>query len=231
MASPIQTFNDNIRPAHLMLHIYSLLYTEDTLIDSGEMVEALRVLVKASIDEDLLLVYNEIFLGLVREGAAIPRSSLRRGTLAHLLRQAVVVSCTGLDTYLPALLRFNLPVVIQAVGRDFMPRDDKEIKDYFKSLTFSLDELLRLLDDPNPEQYISNKILGLTNFSYLSSRKGVQVTGRLLGVPQPWEQIARHLGREPADLMSVLDDTVKRRNDIILIEVRKKPVGVSRKYL
>jgi hypothetical protein len=105
--------------------------------------------------------------------------------------------------------------VIQAVGRDFMPRDDKEIKDYFKSLTFSLDELLRLLDDPNPEQYISNKILGLTNFSYLSSRKGVQVTGRLLGVPQPWEQIARHLGREPADLMSVLDDTVKRRNDII----------------
>jgi hypothetical protein len=215
MTSPIQTFKDNIRPANLMLQVYSLLNTDDQLVSDGEMIDALRDMVQATIEEDLLLVYNEIFLGLVREAANIPRSTLRRGTLAHLLRQAVVASCTGLDTYLPALLRTNLPVVIRAVGRDFIPKDDGGVREYFQDLTFKLDELLRLLDDPNVSDYISNKILNLTNFAYLSSHKGVHVTVRLLGVNKPWEQIANHLGRDKKELMSVLNETVRRRNDII----------------
>ena len=103
----------------------------------------------------------------------MPRSTLKRSTLAHLLRQAVVASCTGLDTYLPAMLRANLPVMIRAVGRDFVPRDDNAIRDYLGDLSFSLDETLRLIDDPNAAEYISQKILGLANFSYLSSRTGV----------------------------------------------------------
>jgi hypothetical protein len=216
MASPIQTFKDNIRPANLMLQVYSLLDADDDhLTYEGDTVNALRVVIQASQEEELLLIYNEIFLGLVRERAAIPRSILRRGSLTHLLRQAVVASCTGLDSFLPSLLRTNLPLVIQASGRDFVPRDEKEIKEYFRNLTFSIDEMLRLLDDPNPEQYISNKILGLTDFSYLSSQKGIHITGRLLGINQPWENIAHQLGRDQEDLKSVLDGTVKRRNDII----------------
>lgn len=215
MPSPIQTFKDNIRPANLMLQVYSLLDTNDHIGSEEEMIKALRAIVQAEATEELLLVYNELFLGLVRERAQLPPSTLRRASLNHLLRQAVVVSCTGLDTYLPALLRTNLPLVIQAVGRDFVPRDEKEIKEYFKNLTFSLDETLRLLDDPSPEQYISNKILGLTNFAYLSSSKGVHIVGRLLSLMQPWEQIAQHLGRDSKGLMKVVDDTVKRRNDIV----------------
>jgi len=215
MTSPIQTFKDNVRPAKLMLQVYSLLDTNDHIESEGELVNTLREIVQASADEELLLVYNEIFLGLVREGAEIPKATLRRGTLVHLLRQAVVASCTGLDTYLPALLRTNLPLVIQAIGRDFVPRDDNGVGEYLKGLTFSLDETMRLLDDPNAADYISNKILGLTNFSYLSSRKGVHVTARLLGLPKPWEQVANHLSHDRKELMNVLDETVRRRNDII----------------
>ena len=215
MASPIKTFNDNIRPAELMLKIYSLLDTNDNVVSDGETIEALRQLVKANIDEDLLLVYNEIFLGLVREGAAVLPSTLKKATLTHLLRQAVVASCTGLDTYLPALLRANLPTVIQALGRDFLPKDDPGVDDYFEGLTFSLDEILRLLDDPLASEYITNKILGLTKFAYLSTHKGVHITGSLLGVHKPWQQISDHLARDRKELMSILNETVRRRNDIV----------------
>lgn len=215
MPSPRQTFEDNIRPAELLLRVYRLLDTNDQLQTDGQLVESLRSVVKASKDEDLLVVYNELFLGLVREGAQVPRSTLRRSTLCHLLRQAVVASCTGLDTYLPALLRANLPVVIRAVGRDFVPREDSGVSEYLKDLTFSLDETLRLIDDPNAAEFISNRILGLANFSYLSSRKGVHVVGRLLGLTKPWEQIAAHLGRDRKDLMNTLDEAVRRRNDIV----------------
>lgn len=215
MPSPRQTFEDNIRPAELLLRVYRLLDTNDHLETDGYLVEALRTVVKANKDEDLLVVYNELFLGLVREGAQVPRSTLRRSTLCHLLRQAVVASCTGLDTYLPALLRTNLPVVIRAVGRDFVPRDDQGINEYLQALTFSLDETLRLIGDPNSAEFISNRILGLANYSYLSSRKGVHIVGKLLGLAKPWDQMALHLGREKKDLMSTLDEAVRRRNDIV----------------
>ena len=84
MTSPIQTFKENIRPAKLLLQVYSLLDTNDNIVSDGDLVEILRGVVQANTEEELLLVYNEIFLGLVRQGAEIPRASLRRGTLAHL---------------------------------------------------------------------------------------------------------------------------------------------------
>jgi len=71
------------------------------------------------------------------------------------------------------------------------------------------------LGDANAPEYISNKLLGLANFKYLSSRKGVHVVGALLGLSKPWPQIAEHLGRDKKALMQMLDDAVKRRNDIV----------------
>jgi hypothetical protein len=199
----------------LLLHVYRLFDARDEVRTEGELLDALRDVVEASREEDLMLIYNEIFLGLVRERAQLPRSTFRRVTLCHLLRQAVVASCTALETYLPALLRANLPLIIRVRGRDFIPHGDNTLKQYFSDLTFSLDEILRLLGDENAPEYISNKLLGLANFKYLSSRKGIHVVGALLGLSSPWNQIAEHLGRDKKALMQVLDDAVKRRNDIV----------------
>lgn len=213
--SPRQTFEDNMRPAQLLLRVYRLLDSNDNILTDGDLVTTLRGVVQAPVDEELMLIYNEIFVGLVRERAQMPRSTLRQATLCHLLRQAVVASCTALETYLPALLRTNLPVIIRARGRDFIPHGDADIQSYFSDLQFSLDETLRLLADENAAEYISSKILGLANFKYLSSRKGIAVVGILLGLAKPWDEIANQLAREKKDLMNILDDTVRRRNDIV----------------
>jgi len=217
MLSPRQTFEDNMRPAELLLRVYRLLDSNDEIRTDGELLNALRDIVHASTNEDLILIYNELFLGLVRERAQLPRSTLRQTTLCHLLRQAVVASCTALETYLPTLLRANLPVMIRVRGRDFAPRGDQTFRDHFADLQFSLDETLRLLGDENAPEYISSKILGLSNFKYLSSRKGIHVVGVLLGLsePKPWDAIAAHLNRDRKELMNTLEDTVRRRNDIV----------------
>ncbi len=213
--SPKQTFEDNMRPANLLLHVYRLLDCKDDILTEGELITTLRGVVQAAAEEELMVMYNEIFLGLVRERAQIPRSTLRHSTLCHLLRQAVVASCTALETYLPAMLRANLPVMIRARGRDFISPGDQTVQDYFADLQFSLDETLRLLADENAPEYISSKILSLANFSYLSSRKGVHVAGVLLGLAKPWDEIAEHLNRDKKELMNTLEDTVRRRNDIV----------------
>ena len=213
--SPRQTFEDNMRPAVLLLRVYRLLDSNDNILTEGGLLDALREITQAPADEDLMLIYNELFLGLVRERAQLPRSTLRQATLCHLLRQAVVASCTALETYLPALLRANLPMVLRARGRDFYPRDDKVLKGFFSDLRFSLDDTLRLIADENAAEYISSKIVGFVNFKYLSGERGVHVVGALLGVAVPWDEIAMCLNRNREELTKPLNNTVKRRNDIV----------------
>jgi len=193
LPSPRQTFDDNMRPTQFLLSVYRLLDSNDQILTDGEKVAALRRVVEATDEEDVMLFYNEIFLGLVRESAQLPRSQLRRGALSNLLRQAVVVACTALETYLPAVLRTNLPLMIKARKREFVPRGDVELTTQFKLLTFSLDEGLRIMAEANPEEFISTKILGQINYSYLSGSRGVAVTGKLLGISNPWHSIAKRL--------------------------------------
>ena len=213
---PRQAFQDNMRPTQLLLRVYRLLETDEGRMSGGELVSALRELIQVPAEEDLIVIYNEIFLGLVRERAQIPRSTLRRVTLCHMLRQAVVASCTALETYLLAVLHANMPVMIRARGRDFVPRNDPVVKNFFSSQTSSLDDMLRLLDDvPHGPAFIADQIVGFMQFKYLTKAKGVHVTGALLGIADPWSQIARHLNRDEQELRRTLNSTVNRRNDIV----------------
>jgi len=213
MLSPRQAFEDNIRPAELLLRVYRLLECE-TIHTDGDLVKSLRTTIHAEADEELMLIYNEIFLGIIRERANIPMSALKRSALRNLLRQSVVVACTALDTYLPALLRTNFPMVIQVRGREFIP-PERELQDYFKDLKFDLSDTLRLLGDPDAPLYIANKVLSFMSFKYLSSKKGIQTVGSLLAINRPWEQIAAKLQRDQRDLTRIIEETAQRRNDIV----------------
>lgn len=93
--------------------------------------------------------------------------------------------------------------------------------DQFKNLTFSLTEVVRILADPDP-LFIANKMINFVNFSYLSGIRGIHVTGALLGIENPWSQIAQNLQRNEKDLKKTVNDTVNRRNDIVHRADREK---------
>ena len=95
-----------------------------------------------------------------------------------------------------------------------MPKKDDEIKNQFKNLTFALDEVVRILADPDP-LFVANKMISSLNFSYLSGKRGIHVTGALLALDNPWGLIAKQLGRAEDEIKKTLDSTVKRRNDIV----------------
>jgi len=213
MLSPRHIFEDNIRPADLLLKVFRLLEHDVPNTEEG-MLRTLRELVKAEQDEGLMVIYNEVFLGLIRERAEVPPSSIKRSALCNLLRQSVVTASTALETYLPILLRQTLPEVIQLRGRDFVPRGDESFKNQFKDLTFDLEEATRILIDPDP-LFVANKMISSLNFSYLNGRRGIHIAGVLLALDNPWQQIAAQLGRDESEVKKTLDATVKRRNDIV----------------
>jgi len=213
MLSPRQIFEDNIRPADLLLKVFRLL-EHDALNTEATLLKSLREIVNAEDGEGLLVIYNEIFLGLIRERAEVPPASIKRSALCNLLRQSVVTASTALETYLPILLRENLPEVIRLRGRDFVPKNDEAFKNQFKDLKFDLDEAVRILIVPDP-LFIANKMISSLNFNYLNGRRGIHITGALLALENPWEQIAQQLGRDENEIKKTLDATVKRRNDIV----------------
>jgi hypothetical protein len=219
MLSPRQMFEDNIRPAELLLKVFRLL-EHDAPNTETEIHNSLRDIVRADKDEEFTIIYNEIFLGLIRERAGVDRASIKRSALCNLLRQATVTACTALETYLPALLRNNLPEVIKLKKRSFVPKD-KETAEQFKNLTFSLDECVRILVDQDP-LVVANKMISFVNFTYLSGKRGIHVTGALLGIDNPWKLIAEQLQRNEDELRKVLEDTVNRRNDIVHRADREK---------
>src|ERR1019366_9844445 len=213
MLTPRQIFEDNIRPADLLLKVFRLL-DHDALNTEESLLRSLRDLVKAEKDESLLVISNGIFLGLIRELAEVPPAAIKHSALCILLRQAVVSASTALETYLPILLRDNLPEVIRLRGRDFVPRNDEPFKTQFKELKFDLDEAVRILVAPDP-LFVANKMISSLNFTYLNGRRGIHIAGVLLALDSPWQQIAKQLGRDENEIKKTLDSTVKRRNDIV----------------
>ena len=61
MPSPRQTFEDNIRPAQLLLHVYRLFDTNNTTYDYDGLAKELKGIVGAQEDEYVQIIINEIF--------------------------------------------------------------------------------------------------------------------------------------------------------------------------
>ena len=74
---------------------------------------------------------------------------------------------------------------------------------------------MRILADPDP-LFIANKMISFVNFSYLSGVRGIHVTGSLLGIDNPWDQIAKRLHRNEEDLKTIVKrDGQPPVNDIV----------------
>lgn len=212
MLSPRHIFEDNIRPADLLLKVYRLLEHDTPNTEEG-VLRTLRELVNAEQDEGLLVIYNEVFLGLIRERAEIAPKLIRKNALCNLLRQAVVIACTGLETYLPAVMNTHFEELIKIKGRSFLKVKDKELFGHLSAIRFDLPDALRLLADPDT-LFVANKVR-LYLETNLSGRRGVHVVGVMFGVDDPWAEIGAKLSRKPAELCKLVEDTVSRRNDIV----------------
>jgi hypothetical protein len=211
--TPREVFEDTFRIAELLIQLYRLL-ENDHLETEGERVEAIRRLLRCSPDEQIQVLANEVFLGCIRENANIPPSRLKKQSLEHLLRQAVVSACTAYETYLSALLKEHLLTAITVRQSEAFPTDP-QVAEYFKDLRLEMQEAFRLLNREDAILFLCNKILTYVQKNNLGSVRGLKTVGLLLGLPDPWNTLAAHLKRERKDLTSTISGAIERRNAIV----------------
>ena len=183
MLSPRQIFEDNIRPADLLLKVFRLLEHDALNTEEGTAAVASRT-GESGEGRKPAGHLQRIFLGLIRELAEVPPQSIKRSALCNLLRQAVVTASTALETYLPILLQRQSARSDSASRTRFCAQGTtRSSRTSSRTLTFDLDEAVRILVDPDP-LFVANKMISSLNFSYLSGKRGIHVTGVLLGARQ-----------------------------------------------
>jgi len=215
MTGARQFFEETFRPAKLLLDVYRLLENEGIQTE-GDWIHKLRALVGAGEEEELLLIWNGVFLGLVMEAAAVHKAALKPEVLKNLLRQAVVSACTAMESYLQVLLDQELTGIIRIRGLEMYPKGDKEVVEYFRDFNVGLEGALRLIaGDSDPYAALARNLLGYFKYKNLGSDKAVKTAGVMLGLDAPWKRIAQHLERDEVDLVNGIRTTFKRRNDIV----------------
>ncbi len=211
--TPRQIFDDSFRIAELLIHVYRLLENEGVKTE-GAMLSALRKVFGWDQDEQIQLIANAVFLGCIRESAGVPGGALRPQSLHNLLRQAVVSGCTAYETYLSTLLAEHLLTVIEVRQHEFFPTDPETVK-YFEGLSLGINEAFRLLNQEDRALFLRNKIVTFVQKKNLGSVAGLKTVGLLLGIDDPWQQLAQHLHREKKEITTMVKAAIDRRNDIV----------------
>ena len=126
--------------------------------------------------------------------------------LDFLLRQAVVVSCSALESFVWDILRENALTVIKARGR----KADQSLKD----ITLTLDDYLSLEDYTDPDERLKEIILKRFERGTLYDSAKIDEVMKILNVRDFWPEVKNHTGLDAATIRSQTSDLILRRNQI-----------------
>jgi hypothetical protein len=126
--------------------------------------------------------------------------------LDFLLRQAVVVSCSALESFIWDILRENALTVIKAKGRN--------ADDSLKNITLTLDDYLSLENYTDSDERLKEVILKRFERGTLYDAAKIDEVMKILTVPDLWKDVTAHTGLPTATIRSQLTDLILRRNQI-----------------
>jgi hypothetical protein len=215
--NPRDTFEVHFRSAEVLVRVYRLLESDNGPSQDHELLARARGLLECKDDEDLILLFNQLFVGIVRERADLKQKFFGRDNLDLLLRQAVVAGCSALDVFVPSLLEAYLPRLVRIRQRNFIPNDG-DVKNLFRDFRVKLEDIWPLVEEESTNErwnMVTRRVLDYCKDRTLSNDSGIAASMALLGVERPWAQIAERAGEKEQTLRERLKRVVGRRNDIV----------------
>jgi RiboL-PSP-HEPN len=215
--NPRDTFEAHFRSADVLVRVYRLLESDNGPSQDHELLTRARGLLECGDDEELILLFNQLFVGIVRERADLRQRFFGRDNLDLLLRQAVVAGCSALDVFVPSLLESYLPKMVLVRQRNFIP-NDKNVKDFFRDFRFKLEDAWPLVEEESANErwnMMARRVLDYCKTKTLSNDQGIAASMALIGVEEPWAKIAERAGEKELTLRERLRRVVTRRNDIV----------------
>jgi hypothetical protein len=179
-------------------------------LQEGRLDEPLRLAVCTcfNIPERSILrqARNDLVVLVAKATAPIPPSLLVEDGLNFLLRQAVVVGCTALESFFWDALRENVLTIVRARKRG--------ADESLRKLTLSLDDYLSLEGWEDPDERLKQIILKNFERGTLYDASSIETIAKVLTVRDFWAQVAAKTGNPDKDLKRHMGELIQRRNQI-----------------
>lgn len=150
--------------------------------------------------------YNEQIFLVARANAPIPQALLIENGADFLLRQAVVVACTALESFFWDSLRENVLTIVKARKRGA----DESLRE----LTLTLDDYLSLENYEDPDERLKEIILKNYERRTLYDTSSIEKIATTLTVRDFWAKVEHKCGIATKDIRRSLDELIRRRNQI-----------------
>lgn len=143
---------------------------------------------------------------LARSVTRIPESLTMDGGLDFLLRQAVVVACTCIESFFWDALRENVLTIIKArrSGAD----------DVLKNITLKLGDYISIKQYEDPDLRLRQIILNNFERGTLYDTSSIDRITQVMTVRNFWAEVQKICGEEAANLKRHVGDLISRRNQI-----------------
>ena len=149
---------------------------------------------------------NDQMVLVAKATAPIPHSLLVADGINFLLRQAVVVACTALESFFWDALRENVLTIIRARRRGA----DESIR----KLSLTLDDYLYIEGYKDPDDRLRQIILKNFERGTLYDASSIERIASILTVKDFWKQISKKCGLPDGDLKRQIGELITRRNQV-----------------
>jgi len=149
---------------------------------------------------------NDQVVLVAKATAPIPHSLLVTDGINFLLRQAIVVACTALESFFWDALRENVLTIVRARKRG--------ADESLRKLTLSLDDYLSLEGYDDPDVRLQQIILKNFERGMLYDASSIENIAKVLTVRDFWAQIADKTGNPDRDIKRHIGEIIHRRNQI-----------------
>ena len=149
---------------------------------------------------------NDQVVLVAKATAPIPPSLMVQDGINFLLRQAVVVGCTALESFFWDALRENVLIIVRARKR----RADESLR----KLTLSLDDYLSLEGYEDPDVRLQQIILKNFERGTLYDASSIENIAKVLTVKDFWAKVTAKTGNPDNEIKRQIGEIIQRRNQI-----------------
>lgn len=149
---------------------------------------------------------NDQVVLVAKATAPIPPSLLVQDGINFLLRQAVVVACTALESFFWDALRENVLTIVRARRRG--------ADESLRKLTLSLDDYLSLEGYDDPDVRLRQIILKNFERGTLYDASSIEEIAKILTVKDFWAKVAAKTGNPDKEIKRHIGEIIQRRNQI-----------------
>lgn len=199
-------FNQNFAVAESLIQLYELFHGMRQVDLKEELRFAICSFWGSPPHAAMKPSMNDRVLVVAKAAAKVPESLTLDGGLNFLLREAVVVACTALESFLSDALRENVLTIVQARKT----RADESLR----KLTFTLGDYISIQQYDDQDYRLKQIILKNFERATLYDAASIERIAQILTIRNFWDEIERSTGNKAGDFKRLLGELIHRRNQI-----------------